>query len=124
MADEYSGYYRGVQEVLRQRQQFPGLAGAVSELFDVPAKYTQAVETVLGSQLQQLVVDRQATAQAIINFLIKTRAGRVTILPLDTLSHRRPLNIWPQLTGLPGFWVEQQNLLSLIKSFRLLLTTY
>lgn len=120
MADEYSGYYRGVQEVLRQRQQFPGLAGAVSELFDVPAKYTQAVETVLGSQLQQLVVDRQATAKAIINFLIKTRAGRVTILPLDTLSHRRPLNIWPQLTGLPGFLGRATELIKFDQKFQII----
>lgn len=120
MADEYSGYYRGVQEVLRQRQQFPGLAGAVSELFDVPAKYTQAVETVLGSQLQQLVVDRQATAKAIINFLIKTRAGRVTILPLDTLSHRRPLNIWSQLTGLPGFLGRATELIKFDQKFQII----
>ncbi|MRG89303.1 chromosome segregation protein SMC [Limosilactobacillus reuteri] len=120
MADEYSGYYRGVQEVLRQRQQFPGLAGAVSELFDVPAKYTQAIETVLGSQLQQLVVDRQATAKAIINFLIKTRAGRVTILPLDTLSHRRPLSIWPQLTGLPGFLGRATELIKFDQKFQLI----
>ncbi|WJK31433.1 chromosome segregation protein SMC [Limosilactobacillus reuteri] len=120
MADEYSGYYRGVQEVLRQRQQFPGLAGAVSELFDVPAKYTQAVETVLGSQLQQLVVDRQATAKAIINFLIKTRAGRVTILPLDTLNHRRPLSIWPQLTGLPGFLGRATELIRFDQKFQII----
>src|SRR5699024_11912475 len=57
--------------------------------------------------------DRQATAKAIINFLIKTRAGRVTILPLDTLSHRRPLNIWPQLTGLPGFLGRATELIKL-----------
>ena len=120
MADEYSGYYRGVQEVLRQRQQFPGLAGAVSELFDVPAKYTQAIETVLGSQLQQLVVDRQTTAKAIINFLIKTRAGRVTILPLDTLSHRRALNIWPQLTGLPGFLGRATELIKFDQKFQII----
>lgn len=120
MADEYSGYYRGVQEVLRQRQQFSGLAGAVSELFDVPAKYTQAVETVLGSQLQQLVVDRQATAKAIINFLIKTRTGRVTILPLDTLSHRRPLSIWPQLTGLPGFLGRATELIRFDEKFQII----
>jgi chromosome segregation protein len=112
MADEYSGYYRGVQSVLRQRQQFPGLAGAVSELFDVPADYTTAIETVLGSQLQQLVVDRQTTAKQIINFLIRNRSGRVTILPLDTLSHRRPLNIWAQLASLPGYCGRATELIS------------
>lgn len=112
MADEYSGYYRGVQSVLRQRQQFPGLAGAVSELFDVPADYTTAIETVLGSQLQQLVVDRQTTAKQIINFLIRNRSGRVTILPLDTLSHRRPVGIIDQLSSLAGYLGRATDLIN------------
>lgn len=120
MADEYSGYYRGVQSVLRQRQQFAGLAGAVSELLDVPAKYTVAIETVLGSQLQQLVVDRQTTAKQIINFLIKTRAGRVTILPLDTLSQRRPLNVWHQLSGMPGYLGRATELINYDSRFQII----
>lgn len=103
MQEEYSGYYQGVQNVLRNRQQFPGLAGAVNELFTVPKKYTTAIETVLGSQLQQLVVDRQVTAKQIINYLVRQRAGRVTLLPLDTLSRRRPLTIFSQLQELPGY---------------------
>lgn len=112
MNDEYSGYYRGVQSVLRQRQQFPGLAGAVSELIDVPSKYTTAIETVLGGQLQHLVVDQQSTAKQIINFLVKTRAGRVTILPLDTLNHRRPLTLWQQLAQLPGYLGRATDLIN------------
>ena len=119
MANDYSGYYRGVQSVLRQRQRFAGLAGAVSELLDVPAKYTQAIETVLGGQLQQLVVDRQITAKAIINFLIKSRSGRVTILPLDTLSHRRPLSLWPQLAKLPGYLGKATDLINYDPQYQL-----
>lgn len=120
MADEYSGYYRGVQRVLRQRQQFSGLAGAVSELLEVPAQYTTAIETVLGGQLQQLVVDRQATAKQIINFLVKNRAGRVTILPLDTLNHRRPLNIWTQLEGMSGYLGRATELISYDPQYQLI----
>lgn len=103
MQEEYSGYYQGVQNVLRHRQQFNGLDGSVNELIDVPDKYTTAIETVLGSQLQQLVADQQTTAKQIINYLVRQRAGRVTILPLDTLSHRRPLTIFNQLQSLPGY---------------------
>ncbi|MGM9892234.1 chromosome segregation protein SMC [Limosilactobacillus sp.] len=103
MEETYAGYYRGVQSVLKNRDQFPGLAGAVSELVEVPSKLTTAIETVLGGQLQQLVVDQQATGKAIINYLVKTRGGRVTILPLDTLRQRRPLTIWTELASLPGY---------------------
>lgn len=103
LQEEYSGYYQGVQAVLKHRQDFAGLDGAVNELIDVPTKYTVAIETVLGSQLQQLVVDQQATAKQIIKYLVRKRAGRVTILPLDTLSHRRPSTIFNQLENLPGY---------------------
>lgn len=102
LSAEYAGYYQGVKNVLRHRQQFTGLAGAVSELLNVPAKLTVAIETVLGSQLQQLVVDSQATGKRIINYLVKNRGGRVTILPLDTLSQRRQVKM-PQAAALPGF---------------------
>lgn len=91
MQADYSGYYYGVAAVLKQRQSFPHLLGSVSELINVPAKLTTAIETALGSQLQQLVVSDQQTAKDIIHYLVRYRAGRATILPLDTLSRGRLL---------------------------------
>lgn len=120
MEEEYSGYYRGVQSVLRNRRQFAGLAGAVSELLDVPAKLTTAIETVLGGQLQQLVVDTQATGKEIIQFLIRQRAGRVTILPLDTLQQRRPLTIWSSLSAMPGYVGRASDLVQYDQRYQLI----
>lgn len=91
MQADYSGYYYGVAAVLKQRESFPQLLGSVSELINVPAKLTTAIETALGSQLQQLVVSDQQTAKDIIHYLVSHRAGRATILPLDTLSRGRVL---------------------------------
>lgn len=102
MSEEYAGYYQGVRTILQNRQDFPGLAGPVSELFDVPAELTTAIETVLGGQLQQLVVDRQMTGKQIISYLVRHRGGRVTILPLDTLIQRRPASAWNQVAAMPG----------------------
>ncbi|MFQ9706009.1 MAG: chromosome segregation protein SMC [Limosilactobacillus pontis] len=102
MSEEYAGYYQGVRTVLQNRQNFPGLAGPVSELFDVPAKLTTAIETVLGGQLQQLVVDQQSTGKRIISYLVQHRGGRATILPLDTLIQRRPAGSWNHVATLPG----------------------
>lgn len=85
MAVDYTGYFYGVQNVLRRRDQFQGLYGALGELIQVPKEYTLAIETALGNQLQQLVVATQATGKAIIADLTRTRGGRVTILPLDSL---------------------------------------
>ncbi len=119
MSEEYAGYYQGVRTVLQNRQAFPGLAGPVSELFDVPAKLTTAIETVLGGQLQQLVVDRQTTGKQIISYLIQHRGGRVTILPLDTLIHRRPASSWNQVAGMPGVVGRAVDLIHFDPQFQL-----
>lgn len=103
MMADYTGYYGGVANVLKQRQQFSGLLGPVSELIDVPAQYTKAFETVLGSQLQQLVVKTQRDGQAIIQFLVQTRGGRATILPLNTLRGGFRPRTLGQVQGLAGF---------------------
>ena len=103
MAADYTGYYSGVQNVLRQRHQFNGLYGPVSELIKVPQAYTTALETVLGGQLQHLVVATQNDGKQIINYLVRQRGGRATILPLDTLrGGYQPRNL-ARLRTLPGF---------------------
>lgn len=101
MAADYTGFYQGVKHVLEHREEFPGLKGAVSELIDVPANLTTAIETALGSQLQQLVVDSQETGKQVIRFLVRQRAGRATILPLNALRPARQLKI-NNLANLPG----------------------
>lgn len=118
MSEEYAGYYQGVRTVLQNRQQFPGLAGSVSELFDVPPELTTAIETVLGGQLQQLVVDRQETGKQIISYLVRQRGGRATILPLDTLVHRRPVSSWPRVASMPGVVGRAVELLKFAPRFQ------
>lgn len=103
MMADYTGYYGGVANVLKQRQQFAGLLGPVNELIDVPGQYTKAYETVLGSQLQQLVVKTQRDGQAIIQYLVKTRGGRATILPLNTLRGGFRPRTLSEVQPLPGF---------------------
>ena len=103
MLADYAGYYGGVQNVLKARQQFSGLAGSVSELMKVPVKYTTAIETVLGSQLQHLVVDTQETGKQIINFLVHNHGGRVTILPMDAIRPGWVPNTMTDVQSMPGF---------------------
>ena len=103
MMADYTGYYGGVANVLKQRQQFAGLLGPVNELIDAPGQYTKAYETALGSQLQQLVVKTQRDGQMIIQYLVKTRGGRATILPLNTLRGGFRPRILGEVQQLPGF---------------------
>ncbi|WP_367295073.1 chromosome segregation protein SMC [Levilactobacillus yonginensis] len=86
---EYGGFYQGVRAILKQREHFRGLLGAVSELLQVPERYTTAVEYALGGQLQQVVVDDETTAKAAVGYLREHRAGRATFLPLSTVRGRQ-----------------------------------
>ena len=117
MVADYTGYYAGVQNVLKERQRFNGLAGSVSELIKVPAKYTTAIETVLGSQLQQLVVDTQATGKQIIHYLVQNRGGRVTILPMDSLRAGWQPDALATVQGMPGLIGQATELIQYPEQF-------
>nr|WP_318766286.1 chromosome segregation protein SMC [Lactiplantibacillus carotarum] len=87
--ERYTNFYAGVRMVLQHRQQFAGVAGAVSELLTVPGQYTKAVEVALGGQLQNVVCDTQQTAKAVVAFLKQNRAGRATFLPIERITARQ-----------------------------------
>ena len=102
--DEYAGFYQGVRAVMQPavRAKFPGIQGVVAELLAVPSDYTKAIETVLGGALQQIVVNTTDTAKQVIRYLTQKRAGRVTILPIDTIKPRRLTGI-ERIKEMPGF---------------------
>ncbi|MGX4593943.1 chromosome segregation protein SMC [Leuconostoc sp. JNUCC 76] len=88
--DEYAGFYQGVRALMKPQtlEKFSGIKGVIAELMAVPSRYALAIETVLGGVLQQVVVDNTSTAKQVISYLTKNRAGRVTILPMDTIKSR------------------------------------
>lgn len=100
----YSGYYAGVREILRQRKKFAGVVGSVAETINVDQKYSLAIETALGSQLQNVIVSDQQTAKECIRYLTQKRLGRATFLPQSTMKGR-VLNsqIVRQAENVPGF---------------------
>jgi len=90
--ERYTNFYAGVRTVLQHRQQFPGIAGAVSELLTV-SDYTKAIEVALGGQLQNIVCDTQQTAKTVVNFLKTQHYGRATFLPIERIQARQlPVN--------------------------------
>ena len=101
--ERYTNFYAGVRMVLQHRQQFSGVAGAVSELLNVPARYTKAVEIALGGQLQNIICDTQQTAKTVVNFLKQNHAGRATFLPIERITARQlPVNTEQELLQQPG----------------------
>lgn len=89
VAANYSGYYQGVKSVLQAKKRLTGVVGAVAELITVPKDYSQAIETVLASQLQNVVVTTDEAAKQAIAYLRTNKLGRATFLPRNTVKKRQ-----------------------------------
>ncbi|SHI71625.1 condensin subunit Smc [Anaerovibrio lipolyticus DSM 3074] len=89
LQNSYEGFGKAVKAVLKSqtpwRQQ---VCGTVAELMEVPGKYVTAIETALGGALQNIVTKDTDTAKAAIEFLKRDRLGRVTFLPLSSITPR------------------------------------
>ncbi len=104
---EGAGLYAGVRAVLQAAEQgdLRGLPGTIATLVTVPPELERAIETALGSQLQNVVAERWRDAQAAIEWLKRQRAGRATFLPLDNLRPPTPLDL-PTGEGVIGLAAE------------------
>lgn len=88
MQENYAGYFAGVKAVMKQKNKLSGIVGTVADLIEVPKPYLEAVDTVLSSSSQFVVVEDEKAGREAIQFLKSTRAGRATFLPLTTIQSR------------------------------------
>ncbi|WP_294740820.1 chromosome segregation protein SMC [uncultured Exiguobacterium sp.] len=101
---DYSGYFGAVKTILKQRDQHPGIYGAVAELISVPARFEAAIETALGGAMQNIVVDTDATGRRLIQELRRLNAGRATFMPLASLQAREVnRSVREQVGAMSGF---------------------
>ena len=89
MQDDYAGFFQGVKEVLKAREDLEGIEGAIAELITVPKEVETALETALGGAMQNVVVRDEAAGRQAITFLKKNRSGRATFLPLSVVKSRK-----------------------------------
>lgn len=85
-----TGLNAGPRQVMQWHRDgsLAGVRGTVAELIAVEAQYDTAIEVALGGHVQDIVVDRWRDAEAAIEMLKRTRAGRATFQPLETLARR------------------------------------
>jgi chromosome segregation protein len=102
--DSGAGLYQGVRAVQQAASsgQLRGIRGPMVELIATPARVETAIEVALGGHLQDIVVERWADAEAAIDLLKRTRAGRATFQPLDTVRGRRDAALPADVTRLNG----------------------
>lgn len=106
MKEDFQGFFQGVKYVLRaqENKQLTHVYGAVLQLIDVPQQYVTAIETVLGGQAQNIVVQNDETARKAIGWLKRTNRGRATFLPLESIQPRYiTKRIRSKVDNHPGF---------------------
>ena len=88
LAERYEGFGESVRALMRERERIGGIHGVVADLIHTGRNYETAIETALGGRIQNVVTENQASAKAGISYLKRTRQGRATFLPLDSLKYR------------------------------------
>ena len=110
MQRDYEGYNLSVKQVLMEaeRRGGAGVHGVVASILHAPQRLERALDMVLGGTLQNVVVDRDEDAKAMIEYLKRNRYGRATFLPISSIRGRtldmgeRRLLSMPGCVGLDG----------------------
>ncbi len=105
MEELFEGYPHSVSAIMNAAKtgKIKGIIGPLSHIFSVDAKYSLAIETALGANMQNIVCDTDEAAKAGVNWLKQNNAGRTTFYPLNTMKVT-PLYIdVNELKKRPGF---------------------
>ncbi|NLJ95288.1 MAG: chromosome segregation protein SMC [Clostridiaceae bacterium] len=87
------GFHQTVKNVMQQveadKEFAKGVHGPLGSLIRVPEKYEKSIEIALGAAINNIVVTTKEDASKIIEWLKKTKSGRETFLPLDSIRGRK-----------------------------------
>lgn len=91
MDDLLEGYNYSVKNVMNAASNgsISGICGPVSRLLNVGKEYSIAIETALGANIQNIVVNDENAAKSAISFLKRTGGGRATFYPLTSVKGRQ-----------------------------------
>ena len=84
------GFARSVKEVMKARDggRIGGIRGTVADLINVKPEYATALETALGSAMQNVIVEDDTAAKRCIRMLKENKSGRATFLPMSSIKGR------------------------------------
>ena len=106
MQAAYEGFGGAVKFIMGEH--LPGIHGVVADLIEVPEGYETAIETALGSALQNVVCEDDATAKKAVGLLKSRNAGRLTFLPVQSIRARdlRADKAAEKAAGFKGYGTE------------------
>ena len=123
MTEHFEGYAESVKYVMREYKagNIRGngeIHGPLSSLINVENRYITAVETALGSSLQNIVVDNEDMAKAAIAALKRANAGRATFYPISAIRPMSETDEIREASKMPGYVGRADTLVSSDKKYR------
>ncbi len=100
LQSNYDGYNGAVRFIMSKG--ISGIVGVVADQMHTEEKYFTAIETALGSSMQNIICETQHVAKDAINMLKASAAGRLTFLPRDAVAKSTPVDT-DYLKGMEGF---------------------
>ncbi|HYH01857.1 MAG TPA: chromosome segregation protein SMC [Bacillota bacterium] len=93
MEKSHQGYFQGVKALVDEAAGQPfhkAIHGIVADLMKVKSGMELAIETALGSALQNVVIENDRATQEAIAYLKRHGKGRATFLPLNQVRGSEP----------------------------------
>ncbi len=113
MEEHFEGYANSVRYVMKEYAAgnirdahgtpCDTVYGPLSQLISVDDRYITAIETALGANLQNIVVENEATAKAAMYALKRGEAGRATFFPLTSMRPSSETNEMKQAASFAGY---------------------
>ena len=89
LESESEGYTRSVKSIIdlsrRNAKYTEHVFGTLASLISTEEKYEKAIEIAMGGYIQNIVVDKDAVAKDLVNFLKDGMLGRATFLPIESI---------------------------------------
>ncbi|RAO98930.1 hypothetical protein PW5551_06950 [Petrotoga sp. 9PW.55.5.1] len=86
--NEYEGYSSTIKDFFKYFNNDPNVVDVVANLIETDEKYEEAVSTIAGARLQNIVIKESSKAKDYLNVIKKNNNGKITFLPLDLLKIR------------------------------------
>ena len=106
LQNKFTGYDAAVKTLLQEKQREPlmwqGVLGVVADLISTDQTHETAVESILGSQLQSVVVRARNDARMAVELLKSENIGKVSLLVLEDLAQAQPVSLPEGLTPEAG----------------------
>ena len=133
MEAQFEGYADAVKFVMKSYREgritaYGGapcgkIYGPLSQLISVEKDYVTAVETALGSSLQNIVVEDEDTAKAAMYALKRANAGRTTFYPLTSMRPSSETDDMKRATGYAGYIAVADTLVACDDRYRTVLSS-